>query len=146
MYSRTAEQLQQTPQDYEYIDSAQEIISPYPSIDELSTGDASLPLQRNSRSKPALTNGQRDATSTIIEHPKSRCAPPALPRSTKVKAHDNKVTKRVSQRTTCETCRTLKIKCVASTNGIACEKCVSKGINCVKLPRATYPARRKKLN
>jgi len=33
----------------------------------------------------------------------------------------------------CEACKTLKIKCVASTNGITCEKCVGKGISYVKL-------------
>ncbi|KAK6001299.1 hypothetical protein QM012_002630 [Aureobasidium pullulans] len=41
-------------------------------------------------------------------------------------------------RVTCESCRQLKIKCHPTTDGASCEKCLKKGIPCVRKARAPY--------
>jgi len=56
----------------------------------------------------------------------------------------HKVVKSRAIRTTCEGCRKLLIKCITDSDDQPCEKCAAKGTGCVYMPRASYPARKKK--
>jgi len=51
---------------------------------------------------------------------------------------ESRVSKTTPLRGTCQTCRTLHIRCVPLADNGTCEKCAQKGVSCVYQPRAAY--------
>lgn len=77
-------------------------------------------------------------TFTIQPSSEAGTAPGSLLSSTHRHVLRGRISKPPARRSTCETCRKLHIRCIASTEGGGCIKCIKKGVPCTFIDRAAY--------